>query len=170
MSLTAFVHLQIKLAQDAGAIGCIFYNNVEGGLHPKVDEPGITIFGHGISLKQGQILLDQFKAAGSNSIQIVYKADMGVFKNEMGGQISLFSSWGLGPELELKPDLGAPGGYIYSTVPVSGQRGDYVSVPLWHGSDRSPVFLLNRLQRDPMRPCRVLPWRHHTWQAQQLCS
>lgn len=36
----------------------------------------------------------------------------------MADQISTFSSWGLGPELEIKPDVGAPGGYIYSSIPV----------------------------------------------------
>lgn len=78
----------------------------------------MKIFGHGISLEQGQLLLDQFKEAGGNSIKIVYKDDKAIFENEMSGKISLFSSWGLGPELELKPDIGAPGGYIYSTIPV----------------------------------------------------
>ncbi|KAG0046827.1 hypothetical protein BGZ83_008005 [Gryganskiella cystojenkinii] len=115
--------IKVKMAQEAGAIGCIFYNNVKGALHPKIDEPGINIFGHGISQAQGQILLDQFKNANSTAIKIVYKAQKGIFKNELAGQISSFSSWGLGPELELKPDLGAPGGFIYSTVPVA--KGSY---------------------------------------------
>ncbi|KAF9217591.1 hypothetical protein BGZ59_002702 [Podila verticillata] len=110
-----------KLAQEAGAVGCIFYNNVEGGLRPKVDEPGIRIFGHGISMQQGQQILDLFKVA--SGVQVTYKAEKGVFSNEMANQMSLFSSWGLGPELELKPDITAPGGYIYSTVPVA--KGSY---------------------------------------------
>ena len=33
------------------------------------------------------------------------------------GQMSSFSSWGGGPGLELKPDITAPGGMVYSTVP-----------------------------------------------------
>ncbi|KAF9303650.1 hypothetical protein BGZ74_003307, partial [Mortierella antarctica] len=106
-----------KMAQDAGAVGCIFYNNIEGGLRPKVDEPGIHIFGHGISMQQGQQILDQFKDAAS--VQVTYKSEKGVFSNEMANQMSSFSSWGLGPELEVKPDIAAPGGYIYSTVPVA---------------------------------------------------
>ncbi|KAG0343284.1 hypothetical protein BG000_000003 [Podila horticola] len=106
-----------KLAQDAGAVGCIFYNNVEGGLRPKFDGPGIHIFGHGITMQEGQQILDQFKDA--TSVQVTYKSEKGVFSNEMANQISLFSSYGLGPELELKPDIAAPGGYIYSTVPVA---------------------------------------------------
>ena len=31
------------------------------------------------------------------------------------GTISAFSSWGLGPDLSIKPDVSAPGGQIYST-------------------------------------------------------
>ena len=115
------------MAQEAGAIGCIFYNNVKGALHPKLDEPGITIFGQGITQAQGQILLDQFKASDGKSIRIVYKEQKGIFANEMAGQISLFSSWGLGPELELKPDIGAPGGFIYSTYPVRQRKYGRVS-------------------------------------------
>lgn len=68
-------------------------------------------------MQQGQQILDLFKDA--SGIQITYKAEKGVFSNEMANQMSLFSSWGLGPELELKPDIAAPGGLIYSTVPVS---------------------------------------------------
>ncbi|GJJ73175.1 hypothetical protein EMPS_05533 [Entomortierella parvispora] len=117
---------KIKIAQDAGAVGCIFYNNVNGTLHPMVDEPSVKIFGHGITLAQGQLLLDQFKAAGSDSIKIVYRAKKGIFENELGGKISIFSSWGLGPELELKPDIGAPGGNIYSTIPVA--KGSYTTM------------------------------------------
>ncbi|KAG0040886.1 hypothetical protein BGZ82_006759 [Podila clonocystis] len=109
--------VKANMAQDAGAVGCIFYNNVEGGLRPKVDEPGIHIFGHGITMQQGQQILDQFK--DDASVQVTYKLEKGVFSNEMANQMSLFSSWGLGPELELKPDIAAPGGYIYSTVPVA---------------------------------------------------
>ncbi|KAF9564999.1 hypothetical protein EC968_004298 [Mortierella alpina] len=107
------------LAQMAGAIGCIFYNNVDGALRPKSSGPGITIFGHGISLKQGEALLSQLEASPSKTLSIVYREEKGVFANELANQISPFSSWGLGPELELKPDVAGPGGYIYSTVPVS---------------------------------------------------
>ncbi|KAF9110345.1 hypothetical protein BGX27_006477 [Mortierella sp. AM989] len=118
--------VKAKLAQDAGAIGCIFYNNVEGGLHPKTDDPSIHVFGQGISMRQSQLILDQLEATNSTSIKIIYKEKKGVFKNEMANQISIFSSWGLGPELEMKPDIGAPGGYIYSTIPV--EKGSFATM------------------------------------------
>ncbi|KAG0330361.1 hypothetical protein BGZ99_004731 [Dissophora globulifera] len=115
-----------EFAQQAGAVGCIFYNNVEGGLHSKSDDPSIHIFGHGITQRQGQLILDQLATSNKASININYKDKKGVFKNEMANQISIFSSWGLGPELELKPDIGAPGGYIYSTVPVN--KGSFATM------------------------------------------
>ncbi|KAF9082349.1 hypothetical protein BGX23_012539 [Mortierella sp. AD031] len=74
---------KIKLAQDAGAIGCIFYNNAEGGLRPKVDDPSIRIFGHGISQAQVQLVLDQFSSTNSSQIEVIYKSEKGMFKNEM---------------------------------------------------------------------------------------
>ncbi|KAF9355342.1 hypothetical protein BGX26_006685 [Mortierella sp. AD094] len=118
--------VKAQLAQDAGAIGCIFYNNVEGGLHPKTDDPSVHIFGQGISMQQSQLILDQFEATNSSKIKIIYREKKGVFKNEMANQISIFSSWGLGPELEMKPDIGAPGGYIYSTIPV--EKGSFATM------------------------------------------
>ncbi|KAF9358555.1 hypothetical protein BGX34_008885 [Mortierella sp. NVP85] len=55
------------------------------------------------------------------SVQIVYKKKKGVFKNERPNRISAFSSW----VLEMKPDMDAPGGYIYSTVPMYAKPGLY---------------------------------------------
>ncbi|KAG0352162.1 hypothetical protein BGZ54_002928, partial [Gamsiella multidivaricata] len=150
--------LKARLAQEAGAIGCIFYNNVQGGLHPKADDPSVHVFGHGISLQQGQLILDQFKTANKSIINVVYKEEKGVFKNEMANQISTFSSWGLGPLLEMKPDISAPGGYIYSTVANGSfaiMSGTSMATPFVAGSaallleaepsiDRSTV--LGRLQ------------------------
>lgn len=40
------------------------------------------------------------------------------FPAPTGGLISSFSSYGLSPDLALKPDIGAPGGNIYSTYPL----------------------------------------------------
>jgi minor extracellular serine protease Vpr len=38
--------------------------------------------------------------------------------NMGGGNVSSFSSYGAGPDLDLKPDLAAPGGLIFSTLPL----------------------------------------------------
>ena len=39
-----------------------------------------------------------------------------------GGRISSFSSYGLSPDLSLKPDIGAPGGFIFSDVSARTRR------------------------------------------------
>ncbi len=46
--------------------------------------------------------------------------------NASGGTISGFSSFGLNAELTLKPDIGAPGGFIRSTYPI--ELGTYATI------------------------------------------
>src|SRR5262249_51831850 len=46
--------------------------------------------------------------------------------NPTGGQLSSFTSYGLAADLSFKPDLGAPGGSIYSTYPL--ELGGYASL------------------------------------------
>src|SRR4029434_4862981 len=48
------------------------------------------------------------------------------FPNPAGNLISSFSSYGLSPDLALKPDIGAPGGFIRSTVPL--EQGGYDTI------------------------------------------
>jgi subtilisin family serine protease len=48
------------------------------------------------------------------------------FASPTAGLISSFSSYGLSPDLAVKPDIGAPGGNIYSTYPV--ELGSYASM------------------------------------------
>ncbi|KAF9999740.1 hypothetical protein BGZ80_007113 [Entomortierella chlamydospora] len=87
--------VKAKLTQDAGAIRCIFYNNVEDGLHFETDDPSVNIFGQGISMQQSQLILDKFKATNSSNINIIYRKKKGVFKNEMANQIQPFQAGAL---------------------------------------------------------------------------
>src|SRR5574340_478468 len=48
------------------------------------------------------------------------------FPSPTASLISSFSSYGLSPDLELKPDIGAPGGNIFSTYPL--ELGGYVTM------------------------------------------
>jgi minor extracellular serine protease Vpr len=43
---------------------------------------------------------------------------MAYFPDPNGGKLSSFSSWGPSMTLDIKPDLGAPGGNINSTFPI----------------------------------------------------
>ena len=54
-------------------------------------------------------------ASGSHVTMRVSQADE-IVESETAGQMSSFSSWGAGPALELKPEITAPGGNIWSAV------------------------------------------------------
>ena len=71
-----------------------------------------------ITGKDGAALAEAAKAAmsaGSYASLTVQKEDE-VVSSPDGGKMSSFSSWGAGPGLELKPEITAPGGNIWSTI------------------------------------------------------
>jgi minor extracellular serine protease Vpr len=110
----------LKAVQN-GAKGVVIYNNVPGifaggGLFDR------GIFAVGITQEDGEYLKDQIKNA-KDPVTITWTNDLGEAPVPTGGLISSFSSYGLGPDLSVKPDLGAPGGYIRSTVPL--EQGGY---------------------------------------------
>lgn len=111
-------------AQQAGAIGVVLYNNTAGRFSPTVaGTPAITIPVVAISDTEG-VLINNRLAAGS--VYMTWTDEVGSFPNPTGGLISSFSSYGLSPDLALKPDLGAPGGSIYSTYPL--EKGGYATL------------------------------------------
>ena len=111
-------------AQAAGAVAVILYNNVPGRVSPTVaGSPPITIPVVAISDTEG-ILLNTLLDAGP--VQITWTDQITSFPNLTGNLISSFSSYGLAPDLSLKPDLAAPGGYIWSTYPL--EKGGYANL------------------------------------------
>ena len=104
-------------AQNAGATGVILYNNTLGFVNATVaGPPNITIPVVGTSDALGVFLNDEIVAGHTT---ITWTADMARIPNSTGNLISSFSSYGLAPDLSLKPDIGAPGGFIYSTLPLA---------------------------------------------------
>lgn len=117
-------HLKSLNAQDAGAIAVVLYNNVAGRFSPTVaGTPAITIPVVAISDAEG-VLIDGRLASGS--VDMTWTDQFGTFLNPTGGLISSFSSYGLSPDLALKPDIGAPGGLIRSTYPL--ENGGYATI------------------------------------------
>lgn len=111
-------------AQNAGAIGVVLYNNVAGRITLNVaGTPAITIPVVSISDAEG-VMIDGRLAAGA--VDMTWSSSTGSFSAPNGGLISSFSSYGLSPDLSLKPDIGAPGGNIYSTYPL--EKGGYASL------------------------------------------
>ncbi len=74
----------------------------------------------------GAALAAAAKAAIENGTYVTLK-NVDLFDTilpwELGGQMSEFSSWGAGPGLELKPEISAPGGNIWSAVNDEYYRG-----------------------------------------------
>jgi len=111
-------------AQTAGAIGVVLYNNVAGRVSPTVaGAPPITIPVVAISDTEGALINGRL-AAGP--VDMTWTANVAKFANPTGGLISSFSSYGLAADLSLKPNIGAPGGSIYSTYPL--ELGGYANL------------------------------------------
>ncbi len=107
-------------ATRAGAAGVILYNNTTGYVTPTVSapapsDPPVTIPVVSISQADGVLIYGRI-AAG---VQLTWTPQTTSVPNATANQVSSFSSYGLSPDLTLKPDIGAPGGYIYSTYPLA---------------------------------------------------
>ncbi|HEY5782249.1 MAG TPA: S8 family serine peptidase [Lysobacter sp.] len=116
-------HIKSANAQAAGAIAVVVYNNAPGPLSPAVAGPvPITVPVVGISDVDGGVI-DTRLATGP--VSMTWGATASVV-NPTGGLISSFSAYGMSPDLQLKPDIGAPGGSIYSTYPL--EKGGYANI------------------------------------------
>jgi minor extracellular serine protease Vpr len=117
-------HTKALNAQNAGASAVVLYNNAPGRFSPTVaGTPAITIPVVAISDTEGA-LIDGRLAVGP--VTMTWTDELLVSVNPTGGLISSFSSYGLSPDLALKPDIGAPGGLIYSTYPL--EQGAYATI------------------------------------------
>ncbi len=117
-------HQKALNAQNAGAAAVVLYNNAPGRFSPTVaGDPPITIPVVAVSDAEGEAIND---AIESGPQTLNWTDETGQFDNPTGGLISSFSSFGLAAELQLKPDIGAPGGLIYSTYPLEG--GGYATI------------------------------------------
>jgi hypothetical protein len=121
---TCSFYIKATNAQTAGAVGVVLYNNTIGSLSPTVaGTPAITIPVVAITAANG-VLIDGRLAGGS--VDLTWTSQTVSSVNPTGGLISSFSSYGLSPDLALKPDIGAPGGSIWSTYPLA--LGGYASL------------------------------------------
>ncbi|MBU5595131.1 S8 family serine peptidase [Amphibacillus sp. MSJ-3] len=104
--------------QNAGGAGMIVYNHSSGYTTMATDK-SITIPKLFISKADGEHLIHLLET--DQNAWIEFREDTVVTANPEAGQMSSFSSWGLTPNLDFKPELTAPGGNILSTL----QGNDY---------------------------------------------
>jgi minor extracellular serine protease Vpr len=115
---TCGFHIKALNAQNAGAAGVVLYNNAVGTFSPTVaGEPAITIPVVAITAVDGA-LIDGRIAAGPTTMTWTAEVISTPLGPNTAGVISSFSSYGVAPDLALKPDIGAPGGSIRSTYPL----------------------------------------------------
>jgi minor extracellular serine protease Vpr len=113
---TCGFHVKALNAQNAGAAAVVLYNNQAGAINATVaGTPAITIPVVGITAAQG-VTLHNAIAAGPTTL--TWTGDYVGFPFGTGGLISGFSSFGLAADLALKPNIGAPGGGIFSSYPL----------------------------------------------------
>ena len=102
-----------SIAQAHGAIACIVYNNVLGYIQMQINDGQGNIPCVNISKAAGEYLIEQAGESGIGTLKVC-NADMKLFKVDM--TVSSFSSWGVTPDLKLKPEISGVGGSIYSAV------------------------------------------------------
>lgn len=118
---TCSFRVKATRAAEAGAKAVVIHNNAAGVFGGTLGGPGINIPVVGISKEDGLFIRSQ-----SAPVMMSWTDQLDLFLSPVGGLISSFSSYGLAPDLSLKPDIGAPGGYIWSTYPL--EKGGYVSM------------------------------------------
>lgn len=97
------------VAANHGAALCIIYNNASGIIRAQMNDvviPTVTV-----QLLDGNRLLTASKVTFEEGASV--------------NMISSFSSWGPLSDLTLKPDITAPGGSIYSSMPDGYNGGSY---------------------------------------------
>ncbi|GJJ78492.1 hypothetical protein EMPS_10851 [Entomortierella parvispora] len=111
---------KLKNMMKAKATGVIIINNLVGEPATSVSKSGLKIPVRSISREDGEFLLKQMQSQSKNGgIRIADGPSPITVKNTVGGLLSNFTSLGPDSELNLKPDITAPGGNIWSTFPLS---------------------------------------------------
>ncbi|OLV20250.1 S8 family serine peptidase [Deinococcus marmoris] len=122
---TCSFYIKATNAQKAGASAMVLYNNAAGYISPTVEgDPPITIPVVSVSDVDGA-KIDGLIAGG---VSMTFDGGQLTIANPTANASSSFSSYGMSAELELKPDIGAPGGNIYSTYPLNAGDGSGYAV------------------------------------------
>ncbi|MEH7385965.1 S8 family serine peptidase [Bacillus sp. JJ1521] len=100
-------------AQAAGAAGVFIYNNTDGTVSMASDA-AITIPQLFMLKADGDRAAAALKAG--QTVTVSFDGNQLSIPNTNTGKMSDFTSWGITPNLDFKPEITAPGGQIYSTI------------------------------------------------------
>ena len=109
-------------AVQAGAIATIIYNNTAGTINMDLTDYQYTQPCVSVTQEDGALMKANAVPVTNEAGKVLYYEGKLTVEVKVGSQIrpkeyntmSSFSSWGVPGSLELKPEITAPGGYIYS--------------------------------------------------------
>ncbi|WP_214480794.1 S8 family serine peptidase [Bacillus sp. SM2101] len=111
-----FFYAQIQAqAEAAGAAGVIVRGHEAHGDYVSMALENPTIPMASLSIADGNMLEEKILNA-DESMFVTFTGDVIGIPNTQAGQMSDFTSWGVTPNLDFKPEITAPGGMIYSTL------------------------------------------------------
>jgi minor extracellular serine protease Vpr len=121
---TCGFHDKARNAQAAGAVGAIIFNNTTGLQNITVAGPvAINIPVVSIPADDGVVLSNRL---ATGTADLTWSDAVFPYPNATGNLIASSSSFGMSPDLNIKPDIGAPGALIYSTWPL--EHGGYANL------------------------------------------
>lgn len=131
---------KVNNAHAKGAVAVVVYNNQAGSVN--MDLTGANLPAIFVEQSYG----DQLAAMGGGTMQFSSEF-LGFFDSTTGSELSDFSSYGVTPDLKIKPEITAPGGGIYSTVPggYGSKGGTSMAAPHVAGG---AILVMQRVQED----------------------
>ena len=119
---------KVKNAEVGGAVGVVIYNNQAGFISstvaPPTGLPATTI--PSVTMLQADGIALDTVINNASPTTLTWTALKTTVANPAGGFIDTSSSYGPMDDLNLKPDVSAPGGSIYSTYPL--ELGGYATL------------------------------------------
>ena len=134
---------KVENLYDLHPAGVLVYNNVSVGSLIIMNLTTQDVPAAFISQVDGQAML----AAADHHLTI---AEGQVLPQSTTYEASEFSSWGVSPDLRLKPEIAAPGGNVFSAIPNGAYEqtsGTSMATPQMAGIS---AIVLQRVQSDPM--------------------
>ena len=134
---------KVENLYDLHPAGILVYNNVSVGSLIIMNLTTQDLPAAFISQADGQAMLD----APEHKLSI---AEGQVLPQSSIYEASEFSSWGVSPDLRLKPEIAAPGGNVFSSIPNGAYEqtsGTSMATPQMAGIS---AIILQRVQSDPL--------------------
>ncbi|KAI9313291.1 peptidase S8/S53 domain-containing protein [Dichotomocladium elegans] len=151
---TCSIFVKLSRAEEAGAAAALVYTNSNDTAIPETTN-GINITVAFINWNDGKKIFDSIsRRDDKQNYGVIFSQKMVALPSPaaIGGRVLSFSSLGPTNELDLKPEIMAVGGDLFSTLPFGGYgivSGTSMSTPLIAGSIALYLDATGNRQQDP---------------------